>query len=352
MGLRLQYQQTPEPTFDPIGNVRFLFQIWMRSVLYSVVYWFGAFVGVIICGLIALVISLTAGLTLFVIAAVVIALALAICFWFLKIPIQVSEWKISVDQKAAAVPMVFDHIAWVLRGRAARGRVEGGHRIRHASPGNGVPTTRTARPRVPAATGPRGSRGPEAAVWWQQDGGLHRRRGSRGARRGRRRVRARFAVASERYGASPSTSPSASATPSPTQTGTVQVSPGVASNAAEPQVAAYLNRYFKAINTRDYSEYNSLLDAENQQSDSESSFNSGFATTKDTDEVLTGITGTGTGGGSLEANVSFTSHQTPADSVDQSACNNWRVSLYLVPQGNSYVMTAAPAGYKAVYTDC
>lgn len=151
-------------------------------------------------------------------------------------------------------------------------------------------------------------------------------------------------------GASPSTSPSASATPSPTQTGTVQVSPGVASNPAEPQVAAYLNRYFKAINTRSYSEYNSLLDAENQQSDSESSFNSGFATTKDSDEVLTGITGTG--GGSLEANVSFTSNQSPADSVDQNACNNWRVSLYLVPQGNSYVMTAAPAGYKAVYTDC
>jgi len=118
MGLRLQYQPTPEPTFDPIGNVRFLFQMWVRSVLYWVVYSFGAFVGVIICGLTALAISLTAGVTLFVIAAVVIGLALMICFWFLKIPIQLSEWKISVDTKAAAVPMVFDHIAWVLRGRA------------------------------------------------------------------------------------------------------------------------------------------------------------------------------------------------------------------------------------------
>jgi hypothetical protein len=118
MGIRLQYQPTPEPTFDPIGNVRFLFQMWMRSVLYFVVYWFGAFVGVIVCGLIALVISIPAGLTLFVIAAVVIGLALMICFWFLKIPIQLSEWKISVDNKAAAVPMVFDHVAWVLRGRA------------------------------------------------------------------------------------------------------------------------------------------------------------------------------------------------------------------------------------------
>jgi hypothetical protein len=130
----------------------------------------------------------------------------------------------------------------------------------------------------------------------------------------------------------------------------VQVAPGVASNPAQPQVTAYLDRYFNAINTRNYGEYNSLLDAENQQSDSKSSFESGFATTKDSDEVLTGITGTG--GGGLAANVSFTSHQSPADSVDQSACNDWRVSLYLVPRGNGYVMTAAPAGYKAAYTDC
>jgi hypothetical protein len=118
MGLRLQYQATPEPTFDPLGNVRFLFQMWVRSVLYAVVYGFGAFIGVIICGIIALAISLPAGITLFVIAAVVVWLVLAVCFWFLKIPIQLSEWKISLDNKAAAVPMVFDHIAWVLRGRA------------------------------------------------------------------------------------------------------------------------------------------------------------------------------------------------------------------------------------------
>jgi hypothetical protein len=117
LGMRLQYQAIPEPTFDPIGNVRFLFQMWVRSILYSVVYVFGAFVGLIICGVIALI-ALPAGLTLFVIAAVVVWLVLAICFWFLKIPIQLSEWKISLDNKAAAVPMVFDHIAWVLRGRA------------------------------------------------------------------------------------------------------------------------------------------------------------------------------------------------------------------------------------------
>ncbi len=118
----------------------------------------------------------------------------------------------------------------------------------------------------------------------------------------------------------------------------------------EPQVDGYLNRYFNSINTRNYNEYNSLLDAQEQQSDSQSNFDSGFATTRDSNEVLTGIQGTG--GGSVTATVSFTSHQNPADSVDDSACNDWQISLYLAPQGNSYVMTAAPSGYHAAYTNC
>ena len=149
---------------------------------------------------------------------------------------------------------------------------------------------------------------------------------------------------------SPTASPSASATPSPTRTGAVQVVPSVDGNPAAPQVAAYLNRYFNAINTRNYSEYNSLLDAQEQQSSSKSSFDSGYATTTDSDETLTGITDTG--GGNVTADVTFTSRQNAADSVDQSACTSWTISLYLVPQGSGYVMTAAPAGYHAAYAAC
>jgi hypothetical protein len=150
--------------------------------------------------------------------------------------------------------------------------------------------------------------------------------------------------------APPSTAPPPSATATPAQTGTVQVAAGVAGNPAAPQVEAFLNRYFSSINTRNYGEYNSLLDAQKQQGDSQSTFDSGYATTKDTNEVLTGITDTG--GGSLTANVSFTSHQSPADSPDQSACDDWKISLYLVPEGGSYVMTAVPAGYTASDTAC
>ena len=93
----------------------------------------------------------------------------------------------------------------------------------------------------------------------------------------------------------------------------MQVAVGVASNPAEPQVEAFVNRYFNSINTWNYTEYTSLFDAQARQSNSQSSFDSGFATTEDSDVVLTGIEDTGDG--SLAATVSFTSRQNPADSI-------------------------------------
>jgi hypothetical protein len=150
--------------------------------------------------------------------------------------------------------------------------------------------------------------------------------------------------------ATPSARPSASATPKPPPTGTVQIAPGVAGNSATPKVEAFLNRYFSAINTRNYSAWNSLLDAQGQQNDSQSTFESGYATTKDSNEMLTGITDTG--GGDVTASVSFTSRQSPADSIDHSACNDWQLSFFLEPQGGGYVATTPPSGYQAAYTDC
>jgi hypothetical protein len=124
----------------------------------------------------------------------------------------------------------------------------------------------------------------------------------------------------------------------------------VASDPAAPRVVAYLDRYFSAINSHDYNAYQSLLDAGQQAQDPRSAFDSGYATTRDSSEVLTGIEETG--GGRLTANVTFTSRQSPGSSVDGSACNNWQVSLYLVPRGSGYVKTATPPGYQARYTDC
>jgi hypothetical protein len=148
----------------------------------------------------------------------------------------------------------------------------------------------------------------------------------------------------------PSASPSPSPTPSPTRTGTVQVVPAAANDPAEPQVLAYVTRYFNAINAHDYNAYYRLLDAQEQAGESRASFDSGYATTKDSHEVLTGIEDTG--GGDVTANLSFTSRQNPSNSVDSSACNTWQISLYLVPQGSGYVQTAPPSGYHSSYGDC
>jgi hypothetical protein len=142
----------------------------------------------------------------------------------------------------------------------------------------------------------------------------------------------------------------ATATASPSQSaGTVAVAPAVASNPAVAEVETLLNSYFQAINTRNYAEFSSLLDAALQANESASSFDSGYATTTDSAETLTAISSSG---GDVAATVTFTSHQNPADSVDGSSCNDWTVTLYLAPDGGGYVITAPPSGYEASYTDC
>jgi hypothetical protein len=130
----------------------------------------------------------------------------------------------------------------------------------------------------------------------------------------------------------------------------VQVAVGAAASPAAPQVTALLNRYFNAINTRNYAAYSSLLDAQMRADNSAASFAAGYATTKDSAETLTSISSTG--GGDLAATISFTSQQSPAKSIDHSPCNNWLLTLYLVPQDNSYVIAPAPSGYQPTYSDC
>ncbi len=150
--------------------------------------------------------------------------------------------------------------------------------------------------------------------------------------------------------ASPSASASPSPSPSPTRTGPVRVATAAASDPAEPGVLAYVVRYFNAINAHDYNAYYNLLDGQEQAGESQASFDSGYATTKDSNEVLTGIQDTG--GGDVTVNLSFTSRQDPSDSIDGQACNTWQISLYLVPQGSGYVQTAPPPDYRSAHGDC
>jgi len=145
------------------------------------------------------------------------------------------------------------------------------------------------------------------------------------------------------------TSPSPSATPSPTLS-LVSIAPGVTSSAAGPQVETLLSHYFHGINTHNYAEYASTLSPANQATQTQSEFNSGYSSTSDSGMTLTALSGSGNGG--LTATVTFTSHQAPAQSVDNSACNTWTLNLYLVPQGSGYLIGPAPSGYQPTHSDC
>jgi hypothetical protein len=124
----------------------------------------------------------------------------------------------------------------------------------------------------------------------------------------------------------------------------------VTSSAAEPQVETLLSHYFHGINTRDYAEYASTLNPAQQAKQSQSKFSSGYSTTTDSAMTLTSLASDGAGG--LVATVTFTSRQAPAQSVDNSACNDWTLNFYLVPQGTGYLIGPAPSGYQPSHSDC
>jgi hypothetical protein len=130
----------------------------------------------------------------------------------------------------------------------------------------------------------------------------------------------------------------------------VAVAPPAAGNTALPQVLALLRRYFTAINQHDYAAYSDLLDPQVLQQSTAAEFYSGDGSTADSDERLTGISATSAGG--VAAAVTFTSHQQPADSPDNSACDDWSITLYLVPNGAGYLIGLPPSGYQASYTSC
>ena len=151
--------------------------------------------------------------------------------------------------------------------------------------------------------------------------------------------------ASSRATASPSASPKKSAKPS-----TVAVSPSAAAHPAVARVRTLLEHYFAAINAHDHAAYSSLLNAQMQQQNPQSKFASGYATTRDSAAKLTSIANTG--GGGVAATVTFTSHQNPADSINNSSCTAWTITLYLQPQNGSYLIGVPPTDYRSVHQDC
>lgn len=146
--------------------------------------------------------------------------------------------------------------------------------------------------------------------------------------------------------------PRPTATPPPARPsgGLVTVAPGVPLGGAEPAVVAFLDDYFEAINDHDFRLYRSLLDASLRKSETAAIFSSGYGTTADSGATLVGLApGSGQ---AVAATITFTSHQSAADSRTKTTCTSWQTTVYLHLRGKSYVQGAPPASYRAIYRPC
>jgi hypothetical protein len=127
--------------------------------------------------------------------------------------------------------------------------------------------------------------------------------------------------------------------------------PGPPGNTTKQEILSLLGKYFAVINAHDYQGYLALLSPQAQQGWTAAAFASGFQATQDSGEALTGIS-TAADGRTVAA-VTFTSHQAPAASVnDSQSCTIWHILLFLEPAGNGYLIGDPPPGYTASYAAC
>lgn len=146
--------------------------------------------------------------------------------------------------------------------------------------------------------------------------------------------------------ASPSPSSLPPTSPSP---GGIPVASGVTDSAA-PRIAAFLDQYFTAINRHDYAAYIALESPQERGGLTPGQFQNGYGSTADSGETLQDISVDGNG--DYVARVTFTSRQRPAQSVTGTACTQWDISLYLLPNGASFLIDKPPSSYHAIYASC
>jgi hypothetical protein len=114
------------------------------------------------------------------------------------------------------------------------------------------------------------------------------------------------------------------------------------------RIAAFLSRYFTAINSHDYQAYAALFLPGGQQLLS-LQFHSAYQSTTDSAVTLTGLESAGAG---LAARVTFKSHQPPAISITSTACTSWHVTFYLTQSGSWYLIASPPASYRPSARPC
>ena len=154
------------------------------------------------------------------------------------------------------------------------------------------------------------------------------------------------------------TSPSSPAAPSrqaskpharASNTGAVALGASATGQPGAHHVAAFLVTYFAAISDRDFPAYIKLFDPQARPIQSRQQFLAAFGSTKDSGAKLVRISPTATG---PAAEITFDSHQRPADSATQTACTSWRITLFLETHGRTYLIGGPPAGYQAQAAPC
>jgi hypothetical protein len=145
-------------------------------------------------------------------------------------------------------------------------------------------------------------------------------------------------------GSGPASSGPASAPPA----GLASLAPAAALYPGAGAIEAVVNRYFQAINGRDYAAYQATQSPGIAMT--EPQFQAGFKSTRDSNVLITGITTMP--GGQPAADMTFTSRQQPQDGPDGESCTNWHVTMYFDGGAGTYTVGAPPNGYKAAYQAC
>jgi hypothetical protein len=146
----------------------------------------------------------------------------------------------------------------------------------------------------------------------------------------------------------PPTSAQPSTTPRTTAADAAVLAPAAARYPGAAAIQTVVNRYFQAINGRDYAAYQAPQSPGIAMTASQ--FQAGFESTQDADVLVTGITTAP--GGRPAADVTFTSRQQPQDGPEGESCTNWHVTMYFDGTTVTWTIGAPPAGYRASHQTC
>ena len=117
VGLRLQYEKPPEPTFDPAFSPALLKEIFRYALIFWAIWFVAGFVLFWFFLLVTIVTKSPAVIGVYVFGAAISGLALFLVWLLRPLPTKLSEWKFSVDDKGAAGTTAFEHITWAFRRR-------------------------------------------------------------------------------------------------------------------------------------------------------------------------------------------------------------------------------------------